>query len=268
MGQRAADIGGKLSFFARCSAQNILHKITEGAKLVPFKFGGADPQAFAQHGFQRGGVRHRKAARARSAVYGSKAVGGIGRFAQHLQDGGAYPALLRLPAKRAVQIQRSGGRGGHSGCRRRVGRHLQKGKYRGQGGAGGRSILRMGGAGPAQPEVAACHGQRLVKADALTQELVFKTVRQLGTQPQHGIAIGVVQKPLVAGRLGELPFCQTDHKDRVGFRQAHTSGRGHDDAVQTLRDMPQIGGAQQQGEQLGVVSRGKGFVPQQQRQLV
>ena len=32
--------------------------------------------------------------------------------------------------------------------------------------------------------------------------------------------------------------------------------------------MPQIGGAQQQGEQLGVVSRGKGFVPQQQRQLV
>ena len=84
----------------------------------------------------------------------------------------------------------------------------------------------------------------------------------------HQVAVGVGQKPLVAGRLRELALEQPHHKHGVGLGQAHTARRCQNDAVQALRDVPHVGGAQKQGEQLGVVGGGEHLVLQQQGQLV
>lgn len=126
----------------------------------------------------------------------------------------------------------------------------------------------MGRCGPAEPQIAACHSQRLVKADPLAQDLVGKAVGQLGALLHHNVAVGVGQQALIAGRLGELPLQQADHKDGIGLGQAHTARRGHDHAVKALGDMPHIGRAQQQRKKLGVLGRGQLFTAQQAGKLV
>ena len=76
------------------------------------------------------------------------------------------------------------------------------------------------------------------------------------------------QQTDVPRRLGELPFRQSQHKHGVHLRQAHPARRGKDDAVKALGDVPHVGGAQQQSEQLGVIGGGQGFLPHHARQLV
>ena len=115
----------------------------------------------------------------------------------------------------------------------------------------------MGRCGPAEPQIAACHSQRLVKADPLAQDLVGKAVGQLGALLHHNVAVGVGQQALIAGRLGELPLQQADHKDGIGLGQAHTARRCHDHTVKALGDMPHVGRAQQKRKKLGVLGRGQ-----------
>ena len=76
------------------------------------------------------------------------------------------------------------------------------------------------------------------------------------------------QQALIAGRLGELPLQQADHKDGIGLGQAHTARRCHDHAVKALGDMPHVGRAQQQRKKLGVLGRGQLFTAQQTGKLV
>ena len=227
-------------------------------------------QPRAQQGLQRGGVLDAllRTGGVGGTADGLIAGGQVRAFVQHGADGGTGSALPGVLRQRAEHIQRGGGgrRQLHRGGR--TGRHVQVLQHRGQRGAGGGRVPGMGGGGPAQPEILSRDGQRLVKADALAQDLIGKAVGQLGPLRHHQVAVRVGQKALVAGRLGELALQKADHKHGVGLGQAHTARRRHNDAVEALGDVPHVRSAQQQREQLGVVRGGKDLIPQQPRQLV
>ena len=227
-------------------------------------------QPRAEQGLQRGGVLDAllRTGGVGGTADGLIAGGQVRAFVQHGADGGTGSALPGVLRQRAEHIQRGGGgrRQLHRGGR--TGRHVQVLQHRGQCGAGGGRVPGMGGGGPAQPEILSRDGQRLVKADALAQDLIGKAVGQLGPLRHHQVAVRVGQKALVAGRLGELALQKAHHKHGVGLGQAHTACRRHNDAVKALGDVSHVRSAQQQREQLGVVRGGKDLIPQQPRQLV
>ena len=180
----------------------------------------------------------------------------------------ALPFPARFLADNAQNIQR-GRRGRPQFRRRRLHKgDLQQTAHRGQCCAGCGIVPGMGGAGPAQPQKFPRRRQRLIKANAFPQDLVFKTVRQLRPLADHRVPVGVGQKSLVPGCFGELPLRQADHKHCIGFGQTHTARRGQNDTVQALGNMSHIGGAQQQREQLCIIRRGQNLVTQQLSQLI
>ena len=227
-------------------------------------------QPRAEQGLQRSGVLDAllRTGGVGGAADGLIAGGQVRAFVQHSANGGTGSALPGVLRQRAEHIQR--GSGGRRQLHRggRTGRHVQVLQHRGQRGAGGGGVPGMGGGRPAQPEILSRDGQRLVKADALAQDLIGKAVGQLGPLRHHQVAVRVGQKALVAGRLGELALQKAHHKHGVGLGQAHTARRRHNDAVEALGDVPHVRSAQQQREQLGVVRGGKDLIPQQPRQLV
>ena len=255
VGQRAADVGGQFRFLPGFGPQHELHEIPEGAQRVPLKPGRADVQLRPQQFFQRLQVLHRRG-------------GAVGRPAQRRQPRsrrflpapvqgllhrGPRPGVL-LPQP-AQQVQRSRG-GGRQHRRRKFGpghgQQIQRRFQRRRDRQPGRT------AGPGQPQPAPRRREGLVKADLLPDDPVLKAVGQLGALGDHGVPVGMGQQAGIPRRLGEFPFRQAQHKAGIGLRQAHPAGGGEDHTVQALGDVPHVGGAQQQPEQVGVFGRFEG----------
>lgn len=165
------------------------------------------------------------------------------------------PAAGCSAARHPQQVKRSGGCCGQLFRLHHRRRHLQQFQRRGQ---CRRSGQARSAARPAEPQVFLRHRQCLIKADLLTDHTVFKTIGQFRAKRDHGIAVSVAQRP-VSPVSGKLPFRQLHHKHGLGFGQAHAASGGKDHAVHALRNMPHIRGAQQQGEQVIIISWGDGL---------
>ena len=76
------------------------------------------------------------------------------------------------------------------------------------------------------------------------------------------------QKAALARGGRELPLGQAQHKAVLRPGQPHPAGGGKDDRVQALGDVPKVGGAQKQAEELVVLGGGKLVLPKQQGHLV
>ena len=76
------------------------------------------------------------------------------------------------------------------------------------------------------------------------------------------------QQAALCGSTGKFPLCQPQHKYIIRRIQTHFAGACQHHCVQGLRDVPKVGGAQQQAEKILVLRHGDALTAQQPRHLV
>ena len=186
---------------------------------------------------------------------GTGGVQGLGQAgALHI---GEQPAA----AQRVQTVRRGGGKVGQLQFRGSRVQCIHKGLHRRAQGL----ALSLG---PAEPQPLCRGSERFIKAHLLPDDPVLKAVRQFHLLGHQCVTVGVGQQAALSRCTGKLPFCQPQHEHIIRRVQTHLARAGQHHGVQCLGDMPQVGRAQQQAEQVLVLGHGHALLAQQAGHLV
>ena len=261
--QGAALVCGKLCPLAGLQAQHILQKVAVPAGIVFFQLAGRDAQFAAQQRFQRGQVVHLPGRVFFHAAQQGKApwffpCRGVQRFGQ----AGAFDVRERPAA--AQRIQTVSRRGGQIRKFQFRGRRVQRVHDGLQRRAQGLPLPLW----PAEPQPLCRGGEGLIKAHLLTHYAVLEAVRQVDLLCHQHVTVGVGQKARLGRRTGELALRKAQHEHIIRCIQTHFAGACEHHGVQRLGDVPEVGRAQQQAEQVFVFWDGDALPTQQVGHLV
>ena len=121
---------------------------------------------------------------------------------------------------------------------------------------------------PAEPQPLCRGGEGLVKAHLLTHHAVLEAVRQVDLLCHQHVAVGVGQKARLGRRTGKLALRKAQHEHIIRCIQTHLARAGQHHGIQRLGDVPEVGRAQQQAEQVFVFWDGDALPTQQVGHLV
>ena len=261
--QGAALVRRKLRPLPGFQPQHILQEITVAAGIVFFQLAGRDPQPPPQQRFQRRQVMHLPGGRVCHPAQQSKA---LGLFAARGLQGRRQAGPLGVgqgpaPAQTVQRVLRGGGKVGQGKLRLCGVQRLHNGLQR-------RAEGQTLSLGPAEPQPLCRGRQGLVEADLLPHHPVLEAVRQVDLLRHQGIPVRMGQQARLPGAAGNSPFGQPQHEHIVRGVQTHLACAGQHHGIQCLGDVPQVGGAQQQPEQVLVFGHGHGLLAQQAGHLV